>query len=570
MSILLDEFEHQVDGKILKRGFEYFEQGYVIGVDELSAGYYEVTVEGTEMYTVRLSIDKKVVSTFECDCPYDMGPVCKHIVAALFYMQRNIFGTAELPVKRMSKKQDEKSVSEQAKGLLDILSHDELRSFVFNTCMTDSEFRQLFVAKHINFLYPESKDLYVKQLQALIITYSDRHGFMDYQQTKRLGGVVSEMIEEAMAGLTQGQVQKSMFTAWAIIEEIADLVNSGADDSDGRIGSCVEEAFSVLDALTELKLTKTQHDELFECLLALFKNDRLKGFGWHFNAIELSIRFLQTDHEKETIKSALKTIKPNGKSWDWDYKKAQELMLELIKKTESMEVAMQFVERNLSNSTFRIELIEKALKVKNYQEAERLALDGIALNEKDAPGLVEDWRNYLLMVYQQTGDVKNMVRLARHFLVCSNGRHNPWGYYYELLKSHIPKEEWHNYLCGLIDEIKKEGRWFAYDLISQIYVREAYWNELFTLLRNNVDFKRIIAAEQYLAESYSNELAILYRDEILRFLVRNIGRDHYRTACQYIRRIIKLGAHSMATDLVQELKKMYPTRRALLEELGRV
>ena len=170
MKILLDEFEHQVDATILKRGFEYFKKGYVTDVEELGVGDYELTVEGSEIYTVRLSIEGKAVTAFECDCPYDMGSVCKHVVAALFYLQRTILGAAELPAKGVFKKQEGKSVSGQAEELLDILSHDALKSFVHNTCMDDSKFRQLFVAEHIHLLYPESKDLYVKQLQALIKT----------------------------------------------------------------------------------------------------------------------------------------------------------------------------------------------------------------------------------------------------------------------------------------------------------------------------------------------------------------------------------------------------------------
>lgn len=205
-----------------------------------------------------------------------MGPVCKHVVAALFYLQRNILDIVELPARGTSKKQVGKSVSGQEEELLDILSHDALKSFVHNTCIANSKFRQLFVAKHIHLLYPESKDLYKKQLQALTKTYSDKHGFVGYQDAKRLGGIVNEMAGEAMTGLAKGEIQKSMFISLAIIEEMADLVNCNADDSDGQIGSSIEEAFCILDALAESDLNTTQHDELFNCLLALFGKDVLK------------------------------------------------------------------------------------------------------------------------------------------------------------------------------------------------------------------------------------------------------------------------------------------------------
>ena len=37
------------------------------------------------------STDGDEVVDYSCDCPYDMGPVCKHVVAALFELQHDSF-----------------------------------------------------------------------------------------------------------------------------------------------------------------------------------------------------------------------------------------------------------------------------------------------------------------------------------------------------------------------------------------------------------------------------------------------------------------------------------------------
>jgi hypothetical protein len=406
-------------------------------------------------------------------------------------------------------------------------------------------------------------------VQALIKTYTDKHGFVGYREARRLGSIVAEMAEEAMTDLAKGQFQKSMFIALAIIEEMSDLIND-ADDSDGQIGGSIEEAFAVLDTITDSELSKIQHDELFNHLITLFEKDSLRSWDWHFETIALAIKLLKTDKEKERIKSALSTIKPNGKSWDWDYRKAQELMLALIKKTENSETAERFIEKNLSsNPEFRVELIEKALKAKDYLKVETLAYEGIAQDEKDSPGLADDWRNYLLTLYQQIGDTPNTIKFARYFLVHSHGgRYHPLKHYYDLLKSLTPKDQWSDYLENLIMGIKSKSRWNDYERISQLYIWEAQWDKLFELLRQNTSFERISGAEQYLSGLYPKELATLYKDLILTFLERNMGRPHYQTACRYIRRMIKLGAKPMADSLIQDLKKLYPSRRALIEELN--
>ncbi|MDR2496026.1 MAG: hypothetical protein LBD21_02740 [Tannerellaceae bacterium] len=570
MKILLDYFEHQIDEKILKRGLDYFVNGCVTDVNELGDGNYAITVEGSDTYTVNLSIDENTVAEFECDCPYDMGPVCKHVAAALFYLQQEELATIALPAKKAKRRQKQKSVAEQAKELLGILPHDALRAFIRDTCASDGKFRQLFVAKHINYLYCESKDLYTKQLQALIKTYSHKHGFVDYRDAKSLGGIVGEMAAEAMAILGKGEVRKPMFIALAIIEEMSDPLTYCADDSGGHIGGCIEQAFAVLDVLAESTLSGAEHDELFDCLLGLSEKKSLKDWDWYFRTIGLAIKLLKTEEEKGRIKEALNKTKSDGTSWDWNYRNAQELMLELIKKTESREAAALFVENNISNPQFRAELIEQALKEKDYPKAERLAYEGITKDEKDAPGLADNWRNYLLTLYLQKGDTLHTIQFARYFMVYSNGHHHPLRYYYDLLKSFIDTEQWADYLENLIDAIKNKSRWSDYDRIAHLYIWEAQWDKLFVLLRQHVSFERIAGAEQYLAELYPQELATLYQDLILSLMERNMGRNHYQDACRYIRRMQKLGAKAMAADLVENLRNTYKNRRALIEELNNI
>jgi uncharacterized Zn finger protein len=61
---------------------QYYKKGYVTAFDEISYNEYEAIVEGSETYAVRMTIKDDIVTESVCDCPYDMGPVCKHEVAA--------------------------------------------------------------------------------------------------------------------------------------------------------------------------------------------------------------------------------------------------------------------------------------------------------------------------------------------------------------------------------------------------------------------------------------------------------------------------------------------------------
>lgn len=187
MKIQLDRFEEQIDEVILQRGLNYFKKGYVTDVEEIGPGDYEATVNGREIYTVHLHVEKGVVTEYDCDCPYDQGPVCKHIVAVLFYLQQDVLHLEEdIPTKKTAKKAKKPSDMEQVDKILHLLSHEELKAFVRDYCKKDKQVRGQFLFNYMD-LCVGQKELYAQQIQALIKSYSDRYGFIEYRDAANLG-----------------------------------------------------------------------------------------------------------------------------------------------------------------------------------------------------------------------------------------------------------------------------------------------------------------------------------------------------------------------------------------------
>ncbi len=89
MRIPLNEFEQLIDERILARGLSYFKGGAITGFSEISTGEYEAIISGSEKYSVHLEVLNNTIVKHNCDCPYDMGPVCKHVVAVIFYLQED-------------------------------------------------------------------------------------------------------------------------------------------------------------------------------------------------------------------------------------------------------------------------------------------------------------------------------------------------------------------------------------------------------------------------------------------------------------------------------------------------
>ncbi len=128
-------FETEIERKILDRGFDYYENNNVIDVENLGNGEFSAVVEGSENYEVFVEISKGKVVEHSCDCPYDWGDVCKHVVAVLYYIRdTEILGESV----------DKKGVKSQLQTIIDDMTEQDIRDYVLFYALRNRQFRQDF------------------------------------------------------------------------------------------------------------------------------------------------------------------------------------------------------------------------------------------------------------------------------------------------------------------------------------------------------------------------------------------------------------------------------------------
>ena len=88
MSIHIDKFEEEIHFLIAERGKEYFDAHQVLMLQQTTEGWTAV-IEGSETYQVLLE-GHDVISQWHCTCPFEHGPVCKHIAAVLYAVRDEI------------------------------------------------------------------------------------------------------------------------------------------------------------------------------------------------------------------------------------------------------------------------------------------------------------------------------------------------------------------------------------------------------------------------------------------------------------------------------------------------
>jgi len=568
MKIPLKEFEQHIDETIFKRGYQYYKKGLVQEPVEISNGEYEAIVEGTEDYTVELTIKNGIVTEHVCSCPYDMGPVCKHEVAVMFYLQKDeldISVSKKKITKATSKAAPKKSVAEQINDILKVVSHEKLQDYIKEYCEKNASFRQLFLADFAYLVMKENKSMYAKKVKAILHSVSHR-GYIGYSEARFVGNATFDLIKSAEKHVESGNYRSAMYIACAVLEEMTKALEY-SDDSNGDIGGCIDYAKEIMYNLVTKDIDEDLRIELLEYCTTAFENSIFKGWDWHFSMLDIASDLILNKEEADKIHSLLDTIKPNGKSWDWDYREAQRIRLQLITKIDGEAKANQFLETNITNSDFRKKIIENAIATKDYSKAIKIAEEGLKNDEKEYPGLADNWREYLLKVYLLLNDKDNIIKYAKHIFLNSNRERK---YYFSLLKENVLLENWDNYLQLLIKEKTQSSRWVDTSFIAQIYIWEEQWDKLFEIVKKDISLNNLDTYEKYLINDYAKELTDFYQKAILKYMENNMGRDHYQAACRYIRKLIKMGAREKADYVVLQLKTLYPKRKALMEELGQI
>ena len=570
MEIPLSHFEEYIDEPILKRGLSYFKNGFVHEPEEIRPGDYEAVVEGSEDYTVKLSIRNRVITEHSCDCSYDMGPVCKHVAAVIFYLEQEKLGLTQNTKKGSTKKakassskpSKRKTLAQQVDDLLGKATHDELILFVRELAAKDSLFRDLLLASFAQYNPNESKTLYTKQVKTLIKVARGKYGFLDSSGAEYVSNELSSMLGLANHYIRKGNHKSAFFICTAIMDELISALEY-ADDMDGHLTDTIYDAYDTLTAIAQADPPEEVRKLIFKYCLTSFSKRSFSGWDWHLNFLHLAAYMLSTDSEMEEL---FKRIAAIPKSSEYEVKKAQEIQYDVLLKRKGESVAQRYLEQNIDNPSFRARAIQDALDQKDYEKATALANEGI---EQDSgyPGLVASWYDWLLKIAESQNDTERIILYARYLLLKS---HNPKRDYYQILKEIVPTEEWTNLVEAIVQEAMERKPYYRTDLVASIFIREEWWSRLLDLVKKEYTLDQLAKYEKLLAQHFPSELADLYAERIIRYVENHVGRSHYRTACKYIRKMIKLGAREKADEVISQLRQTHYRKKALMEELDNV
>lgn len=579
--IALDNFESCVPYRILLRGEEYYEIGAVSELEEDSPGEWTATVEGTENYSVEISMDGKEIKSWYCDCPYD-GEICKHVVATLLAIRDNEKKVNRSAFSKVKVEVEEAVVIDETVDIQQLLSFanpQELSQFIYEYASMHSEFKTAllnrFMAKELSATSKE-KD-YRAEIQSVFndsyynrkSRYHNRYDDFDCDW-ETVFNRMDIFLEKADFFLNVGNIDTTIDIALQTLRSIGENYEDGLLYNDDLYPSdyCEQAGDLLIKVIEHPKTTQKQKTAILQELGQLAKLSTYRDYGlYDIDELLMKINLSVQPAEKalELIDKLLEERKDTYDLYQIVLRKVN-LLTGLHEEQKAADTIRQY----LYLTEIREMEVDKLIASCQYDEAIRLLNEGIEIAEKEEHiGTVDEWLKTKLRIYEMTHQTSDVINTCRLLFVSGRDRLE----YYSKLKTLVPKEEWKSFLDTMMKETQF-SKYFSFgeNDEAEIYVREKDYERLFMLLLsvNYNQLKALMKYAHHLKNTHSEPLIAMYASLLNDYAEQNMGRNHYEFVAQALLCAKKLnGGQEAVKRLVAEFRIKYKRRPAMMEVLAR-
>lgn len=546
-------FKREIEDHILDRGYDYWESGAVQKIAALGEDKYKAVVEGSENYTVTISLDKKGNIKHSCSCPYDYGPVCKHVVAVLY----------ELAEGEVDNTRQEETAS--LESILKRLSIEELREIILEQTRRDLSWESELLARFSD-SEEDSYSHYCDMLNERIDELRDQYDFIGYYQAQGAGEEASDMVESAKVLIGDEEYRQALPILHAVCTVMSNILEE-ADDSDGSIGGAIEEAVDCFREIAEIPdLPEESRNALFSLLTEQELLRSLSDYSWDSDLLSILPLLVKTDDEEKQLLSLLDEYSGayphTGSTFGRDYKaeKAACIKLSLYQRRRSAAEVDSYIRKQGHMPYFRKLLLQQQLDRGDFENLYREAEEGI-MHDADYPGLVHEWMNWILKGAQTAGDTERVRAVTWKLLLDSrNGEIEML----EVLKTTVAAEQWPELRDRLFSEMA--GVSFYDHRLIPFYIHEKLYDRLWAAVKERPAIDTFIRYAEYLLPRYAEEMAELSRELVQRRLISASNRQFYAEAALLLKLLKTNGAKQQAKAIAAAVLSRYTNRPAMRAE----
>ena len=538
------------------RGMNYFKDGRVRGL-RLSGGVVNARVQGTQEYKVKINVDRGFKST--CNCPYDFGGYCKHIVAVLLAFS-----------------EDYKSIIDEGGGedeavatALQGLSIEQLRAFLKKEFSEDTPLQDHFMIFATGEVKRGGKsvDDYKKEVDALYENASV-HGYIEYGNIIDFA-VFTNMAERYLEKKNAAEAAKVFRALAEAIVENMDIV----DDSDGYYGESFSEVVHSLASCVNL-LGREKKSSYIDYFFEKFMDKEPDYFQDDYGEALRSVCLDKGDleHLRELLWPHLPSSLPDRKD-DWSPYYDSKVLLDM--QAFVLDSLARFGDENS-----RRELYD--LFTRNYLKDEEFCLLYAEMLEKD--GKIDEAINTVeagLGVFQPHLTTELRLFLNRHYKTLSSEKYKEnlkklfyqttdWELYEKLRK--FSGKQWYSMLQEIVEYYssgheRNDSRDYR-DILIDIYLREKMFE---AALKEVLARKSLHTLSRYykpLAEKYPSDYFNAYKELLFAHADARMGRDHYREVASELKKMKAVkGFEKEFEEYIKMLRERYAKRPAFIDEM---
>ncbi|MDD4089291.1 MAG: hypothetical protein PHP29_06340 [Tissierellia bacterium] len=554
----INNFNEIVDKKILYRGYDYYLEG-VVELLNKDNNMYLFQVQGSYMYEVSVVLDDsgEIISS-QCDCPYNMGPICKHEVAS-YYELNKILKCKEDGINNKKEKQP---------SLIDVLnklSKEELVNLIIEITNSD-----MVLKNNILLLY--SKDSYEQEIEkcerlicSIVNKYSRKNGYIEYNETYRFSSEMYIILEKAHAIEDKLLVLDVLFLLLNTLIEAYQY----ADDSDGSIGGLVDEVFEEIEIIADEKEEyeeKLQID-IFNKLLNKASDHIFDDWSnYKIDLLNICVEFADIKECREKLINTIdEELDENNSDYNIKYINVEllKIMFYIIDMFDSKEKADKFILDNIKYTYFKDIYINKYIDERNFDKVIKLTFEW---EKSDSNNSSETkWKKIRYSAYKELSMENEQIELAKELLFAGN-----FEYYIELKE--LMNENFEVFYKDLKSQLRELGQTANRYMSKPIFIKLIeYENDLDEILQ-------LLKEQPHRIEDYGDRLFGKFPEEVIKayeIYIKNSAsiaskRKDYVNVCWKIKNYGKFAGIDKVTEMINDLMNLYKKRPAFIDELKKI
>ena len=443
------------------------------------------------------------------------------------------------------------------------LKKDELIEILMQICEKDK-----IIKEKLLFEYAESSSVGKKKLESVIDKvikkYAGRHEFIEYREVGYFANDMFEILDK----VTQNTNIKDNLTNTLIFMTKAIESFQFADDSNGDIGDLV---YSCLENLQNQAVTVSEENdksrnEIFSEILKYTENEVLDFSGEYIvSIINIALILVDNDILRKKLENKVEFLleKANDEEYGgYEIEAYKHILLDMKRKFASEKEIQKFINDNINISSFRKLVIDEYLKVKDYEMALKIIIEGEEV-DKQYRGIVSDWQNLRYNIYKEMGAKDEQYKLAMELYKDRN-----FAYYNELKLMSTGKEKELYEKLKEYEKTKNKDYFYKDSMYINLILIEDDMEALLEVVVK--DPSSITYYADKLFRVYKKEVADIYEFFIKEEADRASDRKRYKALCKYIKEFLKYADLERKTKLVDELLEKYKKKPAFVDELNKI